>query len=124
MSKALQIKDFPDYYVTDTGDVYSRNYHKTGRVKKLKPLPVAHGYLTVRLRKDNKTYAKHIHRLVAEAFVPNPENKPEVNHKDGNKQNNCASNLEFVTHLQNIVHSIYVLRRQPVYEDINKGKES
>ena len=53
------------------------------------------GYDCVRLGKHT---AKKIHRIVAEAFIPNPLNLPEVNHKDGNKKNNCAENLEWVTH--------------------------
>ena len=124
MSKALQIKGFPDYYVTDTGDVYSRKPTKTGRIKKLTPQMTAHGYLTVHLFKDKKRHQKLVHRLVAEAFVPNPENKPEVNHIDGDKQNNCASNLEFVTHLQNVVHAIYNLgwHHHEFNANVNKGK--
>ena len=124
MSKALQIKDFPDYYVTDTGDVYSRNYHKTGRVKKLKPVETAHGYLAVHLFKDNKRHQKHVHRLVAETFVSNPKNKPEINHIDGDKQNNCATNLEFVTHLENITHAIFVLRGRRVFRTVKTYKQS
>ena len=55
--------------------------------------------------KDGKRTVKPIHILVAEAFVPNPENKPEVNHKNGNKHDNNASNLEWVTHKENCEHA-------------------
>ena len=53
------------------------------------------------LYKDGKRKSYHTHRLVAEAFIPNPKNKPEVNHKDENKDNNCIDNLNWVTHSEN-----------------------
>lgn len=69
--------------------------------------PVPYGQLN--LNKNGKQKMHYIHRLVAQAFIPNPENKKEVNHKDGNKSNNLSENLEWVTRLENIEHSINVL---------------
>ena len=63
------------------------------------------GYKTVRLSKNGKTHTKYIHRLIATSFIPNPYNKPEVNHKDGNKLNNAVANLEWVTHAENVQHA-------------------
>ncbi len=66
-----------------------------------------HGYLEVTLWRWNKRKHKKLHRLVAEAFIPNPENKPEVNHKAVlEKANNCVSNLEWATRLENLQHAI------------------
>ena len=74
----------------------------TGRV--LKPLKHANGYLMVKLSKNSIVYTKTVHRLVAEAFIPNPEHKSEINHIDENKTNNNVSNLEWMTRKENINH--------------------
>jgi hypothetical protein len=63
------------------------------------------GYCKVGLCKDGKHYYFKAHRLVAIAFIPNYENKPEINHKDGNKENNCVSNLEWNTSIENKRHA-------------------
>lgn len=63
------------------------------------------GYFCLNLTLNYKWKSIVIHRLVAQAFIPNPENKPQVNHIDGNKLNNCVSNLEWVTRLENVRHS-------------------
>lgn len=63
------------------------------------------GYISVRLCKGGKVYTRFPHRLMAEAFIPNPQNKGETNHRDGNKLNNTLENLEWVTHSENMIHA-------------------
>lgn len=63
------------------------------------------GYKSILLYKDGKYHHVLIHRIIAISFIPNPENKPCVNHKDGDKQNNNIDNLEWVTHSENTQHS-------------------
>lgn len=67
------------------------------------------GYENIKLCKNNITYHFLIHRLVAEAFIPNPKNLPEVNHKDRNVKNNCVSNLEWCDRKQNLINSYETL---------------
>lgn len=90
------------YQVSNTGKVRSLNYRKTGREKLLKPQTDKNGYLFVGIRKNGKRKFKKIHRLVAEAFLDNPNNLPEVNHKDENPSNNCVFNIEYCDHKYNI----------------------
>lgn len=83
--------------------------YMSGRI--VKSLPHTHGYLRVGLYKDRKCRSGYIHRLVATAFIENPEGKREVNHKDGNKQNNRVENLEWMTTSENQQHAYDVLKR-------------
>ena len=71
------------------------------------------GYLKVQLSNHSKSKWFLVHRLVAMAFIPNPQNKPQVNHIDGNKSNNKVSNLEWVTGSENQIHSYHVLKTIP-----------
>lgn len=68
------------------------------------------GYHSIGLSKNNKRKTYFVHRLVALAFIPNPENKPEVNHNDGNKTNNNDWNLKWNTGKENVIHSIKHLK--------------
>ncbi len=91
------------YYVDKVGNVYSTHYKKGNAIKVLKPCLLPNGYYCVHLFKINRN-AQYIHRLVAQAFIPNPQNKPEVNHKDLDKSNNRVDNLEWVTRKENENH--------------------
>jgi predicted ABC-class ATPase len=96
-----ELKDFPGYYITEDGRVFSTKYNKLKELTKQENK----GYWAIYLEKDRKQYRKSIHRLVAETYIPNPDNLPQVNHIDEDKKNNHISNLEWVTQQQNLIHS-------------------
>jgi len=96
------------YKVSDTGEVFSVR-HKT-TTKGVKPKN-SKQYPLVTVHKDGKQMNRYVHRLVAEAFVPNPNRYPQVNHLDENKENNCVSNLEWCTAKYNINYGTGLKRR-------------
>ena len=85
------------------------NGYRMNKGKEIPSRKNCRGYVTVNLCVDNVMHTKLIHRLVAEAFIPNDKNKPQVNHIDGDVNNNNVSNLEWVSDNENKMHSaIYV----------------
>ena len=84
------------YAITEDGEVWS---YRSNKYLKQQP---ARNYLSIELHKDNNRKNYFIHRLVAETYIPNPHNLPEVNHIDENKYNNCVDNLEWVSHKDNM----------------------
>lgn len=105
MQKVL-IENTDGYYVREDGAVF-------GKKGILKPVLNKHGYLCVSVKfLDRGFLTVRVHRLVAKAFITNPENKPEVNHIDGVKTNNHVSNLEWATSKENQIHANKVLKRQ------------
>lgn len=96
-----EIEGFKDYYVSDYGRVANFNYRNTGDRILLKPFITKLGYEQIDLIRDGKRVKKLIHRLVAEAFLSNPKNKPEVDHIDTNRRNNIVDNLRWTTREEN-----------------------
>lgn len=103
--KIIKIKDI-DYIVSSDGKVYSTNsngasyYHK-----EISQRLNSDGYLQVTVGKAKNRTQYRVHRMVAQAFIPNPYGLPEVNHKDYDRTNNNVNNLEWSTHYDNIAHS-------------------
>ena len=99
-------KDIPGfegkYQVSNTGQVRTLNYKRTGQTKILKQGIGTHGYKIINLYKNHSSKTYTVHRLVAQAFIPNPNNYPVVNHKDENKHNNAVWNLEWASYSYNI----------------------
>lgn len=92
-----QIQGF-NYFITPEGDVVNK------RGNKICKWVVNTGYYQVKLSRGGKSYFRYVHRLVAENLLPNPEQLPQVNHKDSDKLNNCLDNLGWVTNKSNTQH--------------------
>ena len=98
--RSKEIPHFPKYKVTEKGDVFN------SQGLRLKPEKTRNGYLRVSLSNDKIKHKRFsIHRLVAEAFIPNPDNLPQVDHKNEIKTDNDVSNLRWCMPLENLEHS-------------------
>ena len=109
------------YKVSNWGRILSLNYRNTGKPGLMTPLDSGDGYLKVQLWKNGKYKICSVHRLVAETFLENPENLPEVNHIDEDKTNNRVDNLEWKTHRDNCNHGT---RNQRAAKAKINGKKS
>ena len=117
------------YQVSNKGNIKSlKQFNKRGVDLIIKLGKNNTGYTIVRLTKNNKLKTPLVHRLVAQAFIPNPDNKPQVNHKNGNKADNTVENLEWVTRSENQKHAYETGLQQKMIGNLNpnygkKGKE-
>ena len=109
------------YMVSNKGNIKSLNYRRTGKEKIIKGVPDGHGYLQVKLYKDGKDKKGKIHRLVAQAFLENPNSLPEVNHKNEDKTDNRVENLEWCSRLYN---NTYNGRAKKVGKKLRGRKQS
>lgn len=108
----LDIKEYEKYYkINEKGIVISK---KTGRM--LNPWLTSQGYMQIQLANPRKKF--QVHRLIAMAFIPNPENKPCVNHINGKRSDNMISNLEWVTVKENNMREKRLPRRCPHCKEI------
>lgn len=116
------IEDYPDYMVSNFGRVKSLNYRNTGKEKIMTPnkLNNGKGYLRIELSKNCITKKFLVHRLVATAFIPNPENKPQIDHINTDRTDNRVENLRWVTNKENCNNPI----SKKHYSNGNKGKTS
>lgn len=96
----FKINGYNNYSVSNKGEIRNDD---TGKIKSSRYNK--HGYKVIDLYFNGTRETKRVHRLVADAFISNPENKPQVNHKDGNKSNNNINNLEWCTASENMKHS-------------------
>lgn len=110
MKQIILDGELTPFYITESGQLYREDTNHW-----YKPFENG-GYLSYHLKWKNKTYPRRIHRLVAEAYIPNPDNKPFVHHKDHNPYNNCIENLEWATIQENNKQKI---KNTPQKEHIN-----
>lgn len=117
-----KICGYENYEVSNFGNVRNNNFHRQNFTKEVKKNLKPNGYLRVVLSKNSKTKSFYVHRLVAEAFIENKKNKKYVNHKDGVRSNNKASNLEWVSCSENILYTYNVLGYKKTKQSIEKAK--
>ena len=94
-----KIDDFPNYVIHPCGTILRIHKNKT---KEMKPSKMKKGYMHVTLYKDGKKKTSYVHRLLAIAFIPNPENKTDVDHINGVRDDNRLENLRWLTHKENL----------------------
>lgn len=109
-----QIKGYPSYEVSTEGSV--RRKLKNGSVKSLKACDNGNGYLRLNLYKNGTAKKCYLHRLVADAFLPNRKKLPEVHHQDHDKRNNTLPNLKWVTSEENNRHKVVYYRNKEGYK--------
>lgn len=117
--KYRSIKGYEGYFIFEDGRIFS-NKSKKFLSQRTRGRTSRQYYMVTLFDSNGKRKNLSVHRLVAETFIPNPENKPVVNHKDNNPFNNHVDNLEWVTSSENTLHSYNSTTRKPSYKKVAK----
>lgn len=105
------------YGITEAGEIFNL---ETGR--RIKTFLGKNGYETAQFTYEKRHHMRLVHRLIAEAYIPNPEQKPCINHRDGNKRNNRIENLEWCTYRENTEHAAKTLKVLTQYQTANQRR--
>ena len=97
----VEIQDFPDYFISTRGRIFSEKY---GVMKEMKPSKDSNGYLQVKLYKERKKHYKRIHRLVGKTFLERVEGKNEIDHDNRIRDDNRLDNLNWVSRRENMIN--------------------
>ncbi|AXH72008.1 MAG: NUMOD4 motif-containing protein [Podoviridae sp. ctbj_2] len=108
------------YQVSNLGNFKSLGNNFSRKEKLVKPWRNNYGYLVIELHQGGKTARRLAHRVVAQAFIANPENKSQVNHKNKDREDNKVSNLEWNSPVENVHHEFGIVREEQQAKDIAK----
>ena len=112
-----EINGFENYQINDSG-INERSVWSIKRGKWMKPTQLKNGYLLINFNKEGKKNQRYLHRLIAEAFIDNPDNKPEIDHINGVRDDNRVENLKWVSHKENMRNPLTIKKMKIS----NKGK--
>lgn len=129
MKKWKKIPNYSLYECSNTGLIKTFNWKNSGKTRIMKPALDGSGYLRTMLKRDDGViHTIKVHRIVAQTWIDNPENKEEVNHKNAIKTDNNVENLEWATRAENLAHSLendlqYVLKGEEIGNSILTEKQ-